>query len=198
MRQHGVYWQRARSGRTRARSAWWVMRRASSASPSSTRRIEHGCKRCLMAIQPFARRSASWRLSPVALSVLASLVLALPVSGQATLIRGVVFEDANRNGVRDVAERGVSGVAVSNQSDVAVTDSAGRFAISPGITGVLFVATPNGYRSTNAFWRAIGPSSDAVDFGLVRESQPREYTFVHASDPHLAPATIDRFRLFAP
>src|SRR5437763_12332350 len=92
-----------------------------------------------------SHRPASWRLSTMALSALASLALAQPVGGQGALIRGVVFEDANRNGVRDVAERGVSGVAVSNQSDVVVTDSAGRFAISPGLTGVLFVATPNGY-----------------------------------------------------
>jgi hypothetical protein len=141
-------------------------------------------------------RPASSGLSAIALSALASLALAQPASGQAAPIRGVVFEDANRNGVRDMAERGVSGVAVSNQGDVVVTDSTGRFAISPGRTGVLFVATPNGYRSTGAFWRAIGPSSGAADFGLVRESQPRVFTFVHASDPHLAPASIDRFRQF--
>src|SRR6185436_8625408 len=99
-------------------------------------------------------RPASWWLSTMALSALASLALAQPVSGQAAPILGVVFEDANRNGVRDVAERGVSGVAVSNQSDVVVSDSAGRFAISRGLTGVLFIAAPNGYRSTGAFWRA--------------------------------------------
>src|SRR5437763_225626 len=142
------------------------------------------------------RGPASWRLSAMALSALAALALAQPAGGQAALIRGVVFEDANRNGVRDAAERGVSGVAVSNQRDVVVTDSAGRFAISPGLTGVLFVATPDGYGSTGAFWRAIGPTSGAADFGLVRESQPRTYTFVHASDPHLAPASLDRFRHF--
>ena len=143
-----------------------------------------------------SHRPASWRLSTMALSALAALALAQPAGGQAALIRGVVFEDANRNGVRDAAERGVSGVAVSNQRDVVVTDSAGRFAISPGLTGVLFVATPDGYGSTGAFWRAIGPTSGAADFGLVRESQPRTYTFVHASDPHLAPASLDRFRHF--
>src|SRR4051794_13199077 len=141
-------------------------------------------------------RPASLRLSTMALGVLVGVAGALPVSGQAAPIRGVVFEDANRNGVRDVAERGVSGVAVSNQSDVVVTDSAGRFAISRGLTGVLFVETPNGYRSSGAFWRAIGPTSNAADFGLVRETQPQTFPFVHASDPHLAPASLDRFRHF--
>src|SRR4029079_4613648 len=111
-------------------------------------------------------RPASWRLSTMALLGVVGLGVARPVSGQAAPIRGVVFEDANRNGVRDAAERGVSGVAVSNQRDVVVTDAAGRFAISSGFTGVLFVATPDGYRSTGAFWRATGPASDARPFGL--------------------------------
>jgi hypothetical protein len=74
------------------------------------------------------------RTSIMALSALASLAVSLPISGQVALIRGVVFEDANRNGVRDVTEHGVSSVAVSNQSDVVVTDSSGRFAIAPGLT----------------------------------------------------------------
>jgi hypothetical protein len=98
--------------------------------------------------------------------------------------------------MRDVSEQGVSGVAVSNQSDVVVTDSVGRFAISPGLTGVLFVSTPNGYRAAGAFWRAVGATSGAADFGLVREAQARAFSFVHASDPHIAPANTDRFRRF--
>ena len=124
------------------------------------------------------------------------IAIASPVSGQAALIRGVVFEDANRNGMRELTERGISGVAVSNQSDVVATDSAGRFAISPGVTGVLFISVPDGYRSAGAFWHPVGSASRATDFGLVRETQPRVFTFVHASDPHIAPANVDRFRRF--
>ena len=141
-------------------------------------------------------RPASWQLPHVAMTALAILALASPVAGQAAMIGGVVFGDANRNGVRDVAEHGVPGVTVSNQRDVVVTDSAGRFAISPGLTGILFVATPDGYRSVGTFWRAVGDTSGVAEFGLVRERQPRAFTFVHASDPHLAPANTDRFRRF--
>jgi hypothetical protein len=144
----------------------------------------------------FTHGPASWAVTTIALSALASVALAQPVFSQATPIRGVVFEDANRNGVRDAGERGVSGVAVSNQSDVVITDAGGQFAIAPGPTGVVFVATPNGYRATGAFWKAIGSSPAAADFGLVGEAQPRAFTFVHASDPHLAPASLDRFRRF--
>ena len=124
------------------------------------------------------------------------LAIASPVSSQATTVRGVVFNDANRNGVHDVTERGVPGVAVSNQLDVVVTDSAGRFVIPIGATGVLYVSTPNGYRSAGAFWRAVDATSGAIDFGLVRETQPRTFTFIHASDPHIRAATTDRFRHF--
>jgi hypothetical protein len=112
------------------------------------------------------------------------------------MIRGVVFHDANQNGARERTEQGMSGVAVSNQSDVVVTDSAGRFTISRGTTGVLFVSTPEGYTSVGAFWRAVGPTSHETDFGLARATQPRGFTFVHASDPHIAPANADRFRHF--
>jgi hypothetical protein len=129
-------------------------------------------------------------------SAVAILVIASPVFGQAAMVRGVVFDDANRNGVRDATERGVSGVAVSNQSDVVLTDSAGRFAIPRGTTGVVFVSTPNGYRSAGAFWRAVGSAPAAIDFSLVREAQPRTFTFVHASDSHIAPRNVDRFRHF--
>ena len=49
-------------------------------------------------------------------------LLAMPVAGQATAERvpdavtvsGVVFQDDNRNGVRDPGESGVPGVAVSD------------------------------------------------------------------------------------
>ena len=99
------------------------------------------------------------RRSTMALSALAILALAQPVSGQAAPIRGVVFEDANRNGVRDVAERGVSGVAVSNQSDVVVTDSAGRFSISP--------AASRRKQPSTASSASSGVSSEAM-FASVR------------------------------
>ena len=48
-------------------------------------------------------------------------------------VAGVVFEDANRNGQRDAGERGLSGVAVSNQREVVQTlpTAAIRFRAQP-------------------------------------------------------------------
>jgi hypothetical protein len=138
-------------------------------------------------------------LTNVAIARLAAalVLLAMPAAArsQTSPLTGVVFIDANGNGVRDAAERGVGGVAVSNQSDVVVTDSAGRFALPSSATGIVFVSVPDGFRSSGAFWRAASGRS-SFDFGLIRQSQPRTFSFVHASDPHIEPANVNRFRRF--
>ena len=74
----------------------------------------------------------------------------------ATEVSGVVFDDTNRNGARDAGERGVAGVAVSNQDTVVTTDAAGTFRLSGEGTGVIFVSIPNAYRAVGPWWR---PSS---------------------------------------
>jgi hypothetical protein len=87
-------------------------------------------------------------------------------------------------------------VVVSNQRDIVVTDSLGRFDISRGATGIVFISVPDGFRSSGAFWRATSAPLASVDFGLVRQTQPHTFSFVHASDPHIAPDNVDRFRRF--
>ena len=47
-------------------------------------------------------------------------------------VRGAVFVDANGNGLRDANERGVAGVAVSNQDTVVTTDASGTFRVPRG------------------------------------------------------------------
>lgn len=141
------------------------------------------------------------RLTPVAfarltLAAAASIMVSSRAVAQNADLRGVVYVDANANGKRDDSEHGVAGVVVSNQRDVVVTDSLGRFEIPSGTTGIVFVSVPDGYHSTGAFWRATTPAPASVDLGLVRQTQPRTFSFVHASDPHLAPENVDRFRRF--
>ena len=107
-------------------------------------------------------------------------------------LTGSVFIDANGNGVRDVNECGVSGVAVSNQDTVVTTDASGTFHISRGRSGIVFVSVPDGYRARGTFWRAMTDSMTSVSFGLTQSGPVREFTFVHASDTHIAPASADR------
>ena len=118
------------------------------------------------------------------------------VVAQSGTLHGSVYIDANANGRHDASEHGAPGVAVSNQRDVVITDSLGRFAIPAGTTGIVFVSVPDGFRSSGRFWRATSPGTATVDFGLVRQAQSRTFSFVHASDSHIAPENVDRFRRF--
>lgn len=115
---------------------------------------------------------------------------------QANTLRGAVYVDANNNGKRDTTERGISGVMVSNQRDVVVTDSLGRFEIPAEGSGLVFVSVPNGYRSAGPFWRVASRAPGILDFALARDAQPKTFSFVHASDSHIAPTNVDRFRRF--
>src|SRR4051812_47317675 len=106
-------------------------------------------------------------------------------------VSGVVFDDANRNGTRDAGERGIAGVAVSNQDTVVTTDASGAFRLSGPGTGVIFVSTPNAYRAVGPWWRAAS-SAESLAFALTREQPGVEFTFIHGSDTHIAPASLPR------
>ena len=125
---------------------------------------------------------------------LALICVAAPSSrAQTGDVRGVVFADANGNGLRDRGERGLPGVVVSNQDAVVVTDSDGAFRVARGGTGIVFVSVPDGYRAVGSFWRHIADAT-SVTFALAASPAPREFSFVHASDTHIAPASVGRTR----
>jgi hypothetical protein len=105
-----------------------------------------------------------------------------------------VFDDRNGNGARDRGERPVPGVVISNQRDVATTDASGIARLERGPTGIVFLSVPDGYRSVGAFWRAPAPADSQLTFALQPAPAPRTFTFVHASDTHIAPANVDRTR----
>src|ERR1041384_1877932 len=106
-------------------------------------------------------------------------------------VTGVVFNDANGNGVRDSGETGIAGVAVSNQDAVVTTDASGAFRIPVRPTGVVFVSTPDGSRSVGQFWRNADGTTPLA-FPLTRAATAGDFTFVHASDTHISPASAPR------
>jgi len=108
-------------------------------------------------------------------------------------ISGVVFDDTNRNGTRDAGERGVAGVAVSNQDTVVTTDASGAFRLPGEGTGVIFVSMPNAYRPVGPWWRPAN-SAEPISFALTREQSSTELRFIHASDTHISPASLARTR----
>src|SRR5262249_39324785 len=107
-------------------------------------------------------------------------------------LRVTVFDDRNGNGARDAGERPISSVIISNQRDVATTDASGAARIERGPTGIVFVSIPNGYRSVGPFWRAPAAADSQLMFALQPAPAPRTFSFVHASDPHIAPNNVDR------
>ncbi|MDB4914726.1 MAG: putative Ser/Thr protein phosphatase [Gemmatimonadetes bacterium] len=126
-------------------------------------------------------------------TVLALLALAASARAQVS-VAGVVFEDTNGNGVRDPGERGVPNVVVSNQDAVEKTDASGRFGIARGPTGIVFVSVPNGFRIVGSFWHSADERN--TDFALEPERAPTSFTFIHASDTHISPASLARTRRF--
>lgn len=136
-------------------------------------------------------------LKQVFLAVLlaASVLCSGGLHAQVDSVSGVVFVDTNANGVRDSGERGVANVAVSNQDAVVTTDASGAYRVARGITGVVFVSVPDGYRATSPFWRPAN-SAGPVDFGVQPTARAGDFTFIHASDTHVAPAVLPRLQRF--
>lgn len=127
------------------------------------------------------------------LFALASLVAAQLAIAQSGTARGVVFNDANGNGTRDRGEKGIAGVGVSNQDVVVTTDASGAFHIARG-GGIVFVSVPDGYRTVGHFWRTVADTTTPLEFPLAPSPTSRDFTFVHASDTHIASASVERTR----
>jgi hypothetical protein len=123
-----------------------------------------------------------------------ALALAAAWSAQSPDITGIAFVDANANGLRDTGERRLAGVAISNQDAIVATDASGTFRLPRGGYGVAFVSIPDGYRAVGSFWRTVADSTSSLSFPLAPTTRAREFTFVHASDTHIAPASVERTR----
>jgi hypothetical protein len=119
-------------------------------------------------------------------ALLAALCLASSLHAQTV---GYVFLDVNGDGRRDGGEPGLPNVVVSNQDAVVATDANGAFTLPVGGTGVVFVSVPDGYRAVGPFWHAAG---DTSGFALAPRPRVSAFTFVHASDTHVSPASLPR------
>jgi hypothetical protein len=118
---------------------------------------------------------------------------------------GIVFEDANENGVLDSGESGIPEVRVSNGRDIVRTGSTGRYEIDIEDGDVLFITKPSGYAvpldennlpqfhyvhrpsgSPVALrYRGVdptGPLPASIDFALTRSNEPDDFTVVWLSD----------------
>ena len=130
--------------------------------------------------------------------VLVTMLLVVPGMSwaQPSDVSGVAFIDANGNGIRDGGEQGLANVIISNQDAVVATDASGMYRLPRRTNGVLFVSVPDGHRAVGAFWRPMDDTTSTVDFPLARVAPSAEFTFIHASDPHLSSAVLARMERF--
>jgi Icc protein len=128
--------------------------------------------------------------------ILVCLIVPPPGAQQPTPVTGVVFEDANGNGRRDTGERGLGGVAVSNQHEVVQTAADGTYTLPRPGFGVAFVSVPDGYRTVGRFWRTVPLSGarEPVDFALQPHATQTTFTFIHASDTHVSTQSVARLQ----
>jgi hypothetical protein len=154
-----------------------------------------------------------------AVSFAVSLCVGLVCAERATaeMARGVVFEDANANAVRDAGEGGIAGVLVSNGRGVVKTGADGAYAIEVGEGGFVFVVTPRGYATPvdtehkpRFFYHhhpagspplafpgvaPTGPMPASIDFGMTRREAPESVRVILFGDPQ--PYTIDEVNYYA-
>ena len=99
-------------------------------------------------------------------------------------ITGLVFEDANANGVQDDDEQGIKGVLVSNGVYCRPTNNAGEYNL-PAEGSLVFITTPRDYTPTGQWYASI--PSGKIDFGLkyTPEKDSSDFTFVQMTDIHL-------------
>lgn len=74
------------------------------------------------------------------------ILLFLPLNLFAqNVVKGVVFEDLNTNGIQDKKEKGIAGVSITNGVQVAQTDRKGNYKLPVGNDDIIAVIKPAGY-----------------------------------------------------
>ncbi|MGQ9601100.1 MAG: metallophosphoesterase [Candidatus Bipolaricaulia bacterium] len=128
------------------------------------------------------------------------LLLSLGVGAkQEQIVTGLVFHDANLNGIHDPDEPGLAGVPVSDGLSLTTTAGDGSYHLSLRDSGrVIFVSIPSGWW-TERFYRHAEEarlSGKGLDFPLYPIPIAREFTFVQVTDIHILPqaeAAVEEF-----
>jgi len=135
-------------------------------------------------------------------TVILALICASGLNAQTSSsisISGYVFDDANNNGIRDVGEKGVKNVAISDQVSVSTTNDDGFFRLEYASSyGIVFISVPSGYQSSKPFWQRIdgAGASGQVNFPLRKIAASPSFTFIQASDTHVSEGSLDRMQKF--
>ncbi|MFA4015229.1 MAG: hypothetical protein RUDDFDWM_000307 [Candidatus Fervidibacterota bacterium] len=128
-------------------------------------------------------------------SLSVALMLSLLGLAQALKVCGSVYEDVNRNGLRDDGEPALTGVLVSDGKQVSTTNANGMYElIISEQRKFVYITQPSGYKAVDGWFKRIKGTKNEkviqVDFPLVKDEQKLPFLFAHITDVHIAsPAT---------
>lgn len=132
-------------------------------------------------------------------------------------VKGIVYEDANRNGKKERREKGIPQVAVSNGEQVVLTDQNGKYELPLKDDQVIFVIKPSSHELPRTSqnipqfyyihkpqgspqglqYPGVAPTGKlpkSVDFGLYPSLASNQFTALVMGDPQ--PYTMDDVEAF--
>jgi len=148
--------------------------------------------------------------------LLTALLSVWAAAQSTTQVSGVVYLDANKNGIRDVNEKGAYRVRVSNGRDIVATDQEGKYTLPINGDANIFVIKPAGYTflkdNQNRFkfffihrpngspemkFPTLAPTKlpASLDFGLIADpaESKNNVRVLLFGDPQINPRTLNLF-----
>lgn len=135
----------------------------------------------------------------------------------AQTVGGIIFEDQNNNGKKERKEPGVANVAVSNGTQVVLTDQKGKYELPVDQDDIIFVIKPGGYAlpvndknqphfyyihkpqgSPQLDFEGVKPTGklpESLNFPLLPTEEPENFTALFFGDPQ--PYTREEVDYFA-
>ncbi|MCH7396835.1 calcineurin-like phosphoesterase family protein [Belliella sp. DSM 107340] len=139
--------------------------------------------------------------------IISSIIITLFVGNISAqqMAKGIIYEDLNGNGKKDRNEKGISGVGVSNGTDVIATNEKGEYSLEINDGELIFVIKPSGYSlplnefnfpkhyyihkptgSPELKYKGSEPTGNlpkSIDFGLQKATENKKFTSLVFGDP---------------
>lgn len=135
--------------------------------------------------------------------IVGAMLVTATMSAQA--VKGIVYEDANRNGIKERKEKGLTNIAVTNGREVVLTDKNGAYQLSIADNAIISVIKPSGYSipvnkdnlpqffynykpsgSPESKFKGVAPTGklpESVNFGLTQQKEDDNFTALIFGDP---------------
>ncbi len=104
------------------------------------------------------------------------------ISTKAQPFQGLVFHDANNNGLKDKGERGIEGIRVSDGLNVTKTDKKGTFSL-PGWEKIRFISVYQSKDySCSKWYKSTADLPAKLEFAMRPKQKTEEVEFLQISD----------------